>query len=226
MGISNSLYSTLQLKGMYQANSIIVTGEKEELPNGYYSYPKEHIKAKLAGGKVLNLIFDEQYEKEITSNVYVTSKLKEIEERYSNPGFGSSKEDYLGYRTSNAYVFYYEDEVSIYPYQYKANEYFDQYLLDYCKSGNLEKLVSDFTTEWSNYFEFEYNAENQDLKLVFPSRGISIDIQGNDSRGITIYNNYYLTDTVKELIKNNQITVEPDKDLILITEQNRRESMK
>ena len=53
-----------------------------------------------------------------------------------------------------------------------------------------------------------------------------MDIIGNNSKGITIYNNYYLTDTVKELIKNNKITLESDKDLLLITEQKRRESMK
>ena len=84
----------------------------------------------------------------------------------------------------------------------------------------------DFTTRWSSYFEFEYDAENQNLKLTFPTRGIAMDIIGNNSKGITIYNNYYLTDTVKELIKNNKITLESDKDLLLITEQKRRESMK
>ena len=50
--------------------------------------------------------------------------------------------------------------------------------------------------------------------------------KNNDSKGITIYNNYYLTDTVKELIKNNKISINPDEDLLFITEQNRRESMK
>ena len=34
------------------------------------------------------------------------------------------------------------------------------------------------------------------------------------------------TDTVKELIKQNKITLKPNEDLILITEKNRRESMK
>ena len=53
-----------------------------------------------------------------------------------------------------------------------------------------------------------------------------MDIKGNNSRGITIYSNYYLTDTVKELIKQNKITLKPNEDLILITEKNRRESMK
>lgn len=225
-GINNDLYNTIQLNGMRFANTILVPGKREKSPNGYYIYSDEHIKAKLAGGRVLNIIFDKDYPERIATNVYVTTKLKDVESQYPKPGFGSSKEGFLGYRSSNDYVFLYEDEVSIYPYQYKENEYFDKYLSDYCSTGDLDKLVSDFTTEWSSYFEFDYDAENQNLKLVFPTRGIAMDIKNNDSKGITIYNNYYLTDTVKELIKNNKISINPDEDLLFITEQNRRESMK
>ncbi len=225
-GVSNDLYGTLFLRGMRFANTIIVTGEREELPNGYYKYPTEHIKAKLGGNKVLNLIFDEDYEGEIAPAVHVKTKLEDVEKVYKDASFGSSKEGYLGYRSPENYIFLYEDEVSIYPYKYEANEYFDKYLSDYCETGNLDKLVSDFTTQWSSYFEFEYDAEKQDLKLIFPTRGIGIDIVSNDSKGITIYNNYYLTDTVKNLIKANKITLEPDKDLLFMTEQKRRESMK
>lgn len=225
-GVSNDLYGTLFLRGMRFANTIIVTGEREELPNGYYKYPTEHIKAKLGGNKILNLIFDEDYEGEIAPAVHVKTKLEDVEKVYKDASFGSSKEGYLGYRSPENYIFLYEDEVSIYPYKYEANEYFDKYLSDYCETGNLDKLVSDFTTQWSSYFEFEYDAEKQDLKLIFPTRGIGIDIVSNDSKGITIYNNYYLTDTVKNLIKANKITLEPDKDLLFMTEQKRRESMK
>ena len=225
-GVSNDLYGTLFLRGMRFANTIIVTGEREELPNGYYKYPTEHIKAKLGGNKVLNLIFDEDYEGEIAPAVHVKTKLEDVEKVYKDASFGSSKEGYLGYRSPENYIFLYEDEVSIYPYKYEANEYFDKYLSDYCETGNLDKLVSDFTTQWSSYFEFEYDGEKQDLKLIFPTRGIGIDIVSNDSKGITIYNNYYLTDTVKNLIKANKITLEPDKDLLFMTEQKRRESMK
>lgn len=225
-GVVEDKYAILQTRGMYYANSFIVTSEREELPNGYYYYPEEHIKAKLRGAKVVNLIYDKDFEDLITANVYVTTKLEDVVKRYPNPGFGSPSEGYLGYRSSSVYAFLYGDEVSIYPYNYKENEYFDEYLEEYCQSGDLDKLVSDFTTQWSNYFEFEYDQENQNLKLTFPSRGIAMDIHNNDSKGITIYNNYYLTDTVKKLIKDGKITLEPDKDLIFITEQNRRESMK
>ena len=209
------------------ANTIIVTSEREELYNGYYRYPAEHIIAKISNSKVLNLIFDEDYEEPIaTSSIYANTKLEDIEKKFKNTSYGSSREGYLCYRTSSEYVFLYGDEVSIYPYKYQENEYFDEYLSDYCATGDLDKLVLDFTTRWSSYFEFEYDAENQNLKLTFPTRGIAMDIIGNNSKGITIYNNYYLTDTVKELIKNNKITLESDKDLLLITEQKRRESMK
>lgn len=227
MNVSNDFYNSLQARNMAFANTVLVTAEDRELlPNGYYYYPTDHLKAFMRTNKVLNLVFDKGYEEEIAVNTYVKTDLKEIEERFKKAPFGSIKDGYLGYRTTQEYVFFYEDEVSVYPYKYKANEYFDQYLLDYCNTGDLDKLVSDFTTRWYSYFEFDYDAENQNLKLTFPTRGIGIDIKGNDSKGITIYNNYYLTDTVKDLIKNNKITLESNKDLLLITEQERRESMK
>lgn len=225
--VINDLYSNLELHGMAFANTVIVTSEREQLPNGYYRYPNEHIRAKISNSKVLNLIFDEDYEEPIsTASIYANTKLENVEKVFKNSSYGSSREGYLCYRTKTEYVFLYGDEVSIYPYKYQENEYFDEYLSDYCETGDLDKLVSDFTTRWSSYFEFEYDAENQNLKLTFPTRGIAMDIIGNNSKGITIYNNYYLTDTVKELIKNNKITLEPDKDLLLITEQKRRESMR
>ena len=117
-GINNDLYNTIQLNGMRFANTILVPGKREKSPNGYYIYSDEHIKAKLAGGRVLNIIFDKDYSERIATNVYVTTKLKDVESQYPQPGFGSSKEGFLGYRSSNDYVFLYEDEVSIYPYQY------------------------------------------------------------------------------------------------------------
>ena len=224
--ISNSMLINLSRKNMYYSNTEYADKSRVPMENDYYSYDDGAMYAKLLGGRVLNTILTKKYDHEIARKVSVGSNLAEIDEYYDGLAFGGVDEGYLCYRTDTYYIFLYNDQASIYEYKYKANEYFDEYLSNYCRTGDLEKLYEDFTKEWSSYFEKEYNPEIGKLKLTFPTRGIDIDIENNDSRGIKIYSNYYLTDTVKDLIKLNKITLEADKDLIQITEMARRESMR
>ena len=224
--VSNNMLLNLANKNMYYSNSVFVDQNKIELENGYYSYDDGTMYAKLAGGRVINIVLTKKYTEQIAYKTKVGTSLQEVNEHFSNLAFGSVKDGYLGYRTRTYYVFLYEDQISLYEYRYAQNNYFDKYLKDYCSTGNLQKLYEDFTGEWTNYFENEYNPEIGRLKLTFPTRGIDIDITNNNSTGIKIYSNYYLTDTVKELIKSNKITLEANKDLIHIYELSRHGTMR
>lgn len=224
--VNNSLITLISDNSQYYANTLLADPERETLENGYCSYNDGAVLARLQSGKALNIIFRDGYEEEIAPGVTVDTKLSEIIEKYPNPSFGSLKDKYLGYITEFMYIFFYDDEVSVYFHKNKVNEYFNQYIEDYCTNGNLEQLANNFTNDWTNYFEREdYNAEFNSFKIVFPTRGISIDIQNNDSQGITLYKNYYLTDGIKNLISLDKITYEKNEDLIHITEKNRRERM-
>ena len=64
------------------------------------------------------------------------------------------------------------------------------------------------------YDYLEYDKDTQSAKILYSTRGIDINIKNNDPRGITFYNNYYLTDYTKSLIKTGVVSFEPDKDLI------------
>ena len=223
--ITNPILVNLARKNMFYANTEYAEDTREELKNGYYSYNSGEMYAKLAGGRVLNTVFTRKYTGEISTGIKVGTKLEDIEKRFNNLAFGSSKEGYLGYRLRSYYVFIYDDQMSFYEYNYAPNEYFDKYLSDYCNTGNLQKLYEDFEI-WSSYFEKEYDEEYGNFKISFPTRGLYIDIKHNDSLGIKVYNNYYLTDTIKELIKNKKITLVENKDLIQVTEKSRYESMR
>lgn len=225
--ITNSTITKITNNNMYYTgtNSIFTDFDSRvDLGNGYYSYKEGTMIAKLQSGRVINLVLTKDFDEEIRTNIYVTTPLEDIYEKYNDITFGGINDGFLAYRTINSYIFFYEDEVSIYASQYEEKEEFDEYLSEYCATGNLEKLYTDFSQNWGNYYEIEYNPELQKLKLSYPSRGIEIDIEGNDSRGIKIYNNYYLTETVKQLIKDNKITLVADKDLVFVVEQVRREN--
>ena len=225
--VTNSLILKVGQNSSIYARTVLGDIEKRvDLGNGYYSCEDGTILARLQGQSALNILFKPGYEaEEIAYGVKVGTPLETILEKYPKPSFGSLREGYLGYITKYAYVFFYDDEVSVYPYMYKENTYFDKYISDYCNSNNFEKLVSDFTTEWTSYFEKDFDLETKDFVISFPVRGIKLDIKNGDSRGITIYKNYYLTDTIKDLIKAKKITLNADKDLVDIVERSRRESM-
>lgn len=221
--VTNTYISTLTSNSMkYSGTTLFPQETRIDLGNGYYSVENGTVLGRLQIGKVLNLLFEEGYEDEIAKGITVGTSLKTIYEKHSDTAFGSVSDGYLGYRTANEYVFFYKDEVSVYGYNYAANSYFDEYLSEYCLTGDLETLYNNFTESWTTYFENEFDADTGTLRLTYPLRGIEIDIKNNDSTGIKIYSNYYLTDTVTQLIKDGKITYIGDKDLINETEKTRR----
>lgn len=226
MVIDNTLIKKIASNSSRYQNTELITDEKEELENGYYSFQDGKILARLQKGKALNIIFKPGYKEKFTlEGIYVGTPLSEIKEKYSRNSFGSVGEGYLGYYTQYGYIFFYENEVSVYPCIKKDTEYFDEYIINYCRGGSLKTLVSDFTEGWTTYFENESDLENKSCKISFPTRGIMIDIKDNDSRGITLYNNYSLSPEIKDLIITNKITLKENQNLVEITEKARRESM-
>ena len=224
--VYNELLRLIGTNSSYYAHTQLANAdEREEIGNGYYSYQNGAIIAKLQSGKALNIIFRDGYTDSFAPGIYVKTSLEDILKKYPEPSFGSIRDRYLGYITEFAYIFFYEDEVSVYPYEYKENTYFDKYIAEFCSTGNFEKFVNDFTDDWTSYFEKEIDESTGSFKISFPTRGIKIDIVNENPKGITLYNNYYLTETVKDWIKAKKITLEPDQDLVVITEKSRREAM-
>ena len=224
--MNNELIRTLGLNSSFYARTVLVTDEKEKLENGYTSFQDGKIIAKLQNGKVLNIIFKPGYEESIAyGDIKVGTDLETIANMYPTYNFGSLRQRYLGYITEFAYIFFYENEVSVYPYQYKENTYFDEYLKDYFTTENFERLVSNFTDEWTSYFERNIDLEAKNFKISFPTRGIRIDIINGSFSGITVYNNYYMSDTIKDLIKAKKVTLDSKNDLVDIVEKARHESM-
>ena len=74
------------------------------------------------------------------------------------------------------------------------------------------------------YDSFEYDEETQTAKIMYSTRGVDINIVNNDPKGITFYNNYYLTDYIKGLVKTGVVSFEPDVDLIEKVELERRKN--
>lgn len=223
--MNNELIRILGSNSAFYARTELTSDEKEELDNGYTSFQDGKILAKLQYGKALNVIFKAGYEESIAYRINVGTPLETIASVYPKYNFGSPRDGYLGYITEYGYIFFYENEVSVYPYMYKENTYFDDYISDYYNTGNFERLVSDFTGNWTSYFERNIDLEAKNFTISFPTRGIRIDIKNGDQKGITIYNNYYLSDKMKDLVKAKKVTLDSKHDLVDVVEKSRHEAM-
>ena len=216
--ISAEEYTTIdKAKIVEQKEVTILAQELRDLSNGNMFFRK--IKNKIGIGKDLG-------------NGYTSYKdgaliLKLLNSKVRNILKESSKEntdkDYLLYRTSEYYLFFYEDEVSVYSYSYFENTLFEQYLEQYLEDKNLDSFIQKVTGKWAMFYDKnEYNAEQQYAYITFPSIGVEINIENNDSKGITLYNNYYFTEKTRAFAKDGKITINADEDLLEKMEQNRR----
>lgn len=200
-----------------KTNKATSLGKKTSDEGDYEVYQDGDIKLKryeFSSGRVKNMIFSKEYGSTIMSGVSKDYTLEEILDRYKEPAFGSIRDGYLGYRTPDVYVYFYKDEVSVYGYTYKFQVDFEEKLETYLQDKDLKTFARGLAITMDNYYEYKFNEEEQSLYISYPGRGIEIDIKNNDPKGITLYNNYYLTERTKSFLKQGIISINPDEDYI------------
>lgn len=188
----------------------------------YKYYLNQTVKVRVSAGRARNIVFLPGYEGDVFYNISVGTPLKEVAEKLPNYAFGSIEEGFLGYRANEVYVFFYEDEISVYGYSYYEHTEFEKYLGEYIQDRNLSQFVKNVTSLWQSYNEFEYDEVNKNLHLTYPSIGVMIDIVNNDPKGIVLYSNYYFTDLSKRYVAEGNITLNSEDDALFNNEINRR----
>lgn len=199
-------------------------GEGTPLGEKYTSYKNGSLILEIIDSRVINIIFTEKYEEDVFDDVKVGTSLEKIFERFPNITAGGVEEDYILYRTDYIYAFCYEDEISVYGYNYYENPDFEKYVEEYLNDGDLDSFVKKVTKQWINYDIFEYNPDIKTVHIRYPSRGIDINIKENNPKGITLYSNYNFSDKAISLIKNGKISFNGDDDLLVLREEERRKN--
>lgn len=178
----------------------------EDLEDSYKLYSVENLKVKYNGEKVFNLIFLDTYEGNILNGLTTKSTLSEVIEKLGKPSFGDVEDNVIGYKSNELYVFFTEDEISVYRGPNVENtEEFINIVNSYLKEDNLKKFVSDVTDLWTDYDSYYYDAYTVNLQYV--SKGIKIKYGIDGNHGITFYKNYLGNvlngKTFKELAKTD-----------------------
>lgn len=216
---------TLSLNSYYFDSISEKIGEGTDLGNGYTSFLNGTIKLRtVPTGGVRNIVYTSDYEGGITTEIDAGMDLKEIKEIEPENAFGSISDDYLGYREDNFYVFFYDNELSFYPYSYKKNTKFEKLLKEYLENRDLNLFVKNLKTGWMAYDHLEYNPETNSADILYSTRGVHIKIENNEPKGITFYSNYHFTDYTKKLVKQGIVDFKPGVDLVHETELERRKN--
>lgn len=216
---------TLSLNSYYFDSISEKIGEGTDLGNGYTSFLNGTIKLRtVPTGGVRNIVYTSDYEGGITTEIDAGMDLKEIKEIEPENAFGSISDDYLGYREDSFYVFFYDNELSFYPYSYKKNTKFEKLLKEYLENRDLNLFVKNLKTGWMAYDHLEYNPETNSADILYSTRGVHIKIENNEPKGITFYSNYHFTDYTKKLVKQGIVDFKPGVDLVHETELERRKN--
>lgn len=224
--LCNEILYNLTNENMFFRGMRKFVDEGTELENGYTSYQDGAILCKVVDSRVRNLVFTDKYEGYIMGGYHIGDGLEEAESLMSGRGVGSVSEGYLGYRTNSMYMFFYDNEVSVYGYYYsKPNDFFEKILTEYIENKDLDYFIEKVSQKWGNAQTYEYDKKKQYAHIVYPERGVEIYIKDNNTKGVLLYSNYYFSKLSKQLIEEGKVTLKADEDLIVKTEAQRREKM-
>lgn len=164
-------------------------GTREAIFQGYYMYFDEGIEVRSIDSRIYNVVFTEKYEKEVVNGFTVGTKSDIIKERLGVPTFQNSDGSIIGYKSNELYVFFTNDQISIYRNTPESgyDEFFklvDQFLED---KYSLLEFMNELTYIWPDYEEYTYGSD--EVYLSYPNKGIDIKLNYDNTDGIVFYNN-------------------------------------
>lgn len=162
-------------------------GEPENQVDEYIEYATFGINIYEIDEKVFNLIFDDRYEGTVVNGIKAGDSFNTIISKLGAPTFGSADDFYIGYKGEDLYVFFNQNQISIYPVE-KEVKSISELIEKYEEDSSIKKLVSGATDIWENYEEYYYN--EYVVNLSYPIAGIKFQFGAMESHGIIIYNNF------------------------------------
>lgn len=201
-------------------DSNINFGSKDSIFENYDIYFDEGIEVREISKKVYNIIFNNKCDLDIVNNIKPGTAISEIISKLGNPTFGTKEERLIGYKAKEFYIFFSENEISIYRNEKVDMTKFENLVKKYANNEiELKKFMNELTYLWNDYSKYDYNERFIDIS--YPLKGVSIQMDYDNSKNIQIYNNYANLEGVKELIEKNKITGKLDQNLVYLEEIDR-----
>lgn len=207
---ANNLYKDLK-KFNLNSWSVNAAGVKiKETGEDYLDYGTYRI---LTNNTFINtIILKSDFQDEVIEGIKVGDSYSSIKEKLGEPTFETN--DMIGYKASEVYAFFYNDEVVIYPNISFQNEQLEELITkyinrEYSSTGRFSYDVIHTYLDFNSYVD-----EQNNVNIESPARGIKIKIKENGNLNIQIYNNYDITETTKKYIREDIIKTNFETDYI------------
>lgn len=211
MPIRDELLKNLNDKNMMVINEL-GSGNAIGRQGDYSIFLDNTVKTRNYNGRTRNIIFYNDYPEEVFAEIKVGTSINTIKQKY--PDYAFEGKDYVAYRTNDFYVFFYKDEISIYPYSSKNNSKLLDFIEEYNETKDIVKFEENVRTNYMNYDYYEFNKEEKSLKIYYPANGVMIDIKNNDPTGIVFYNNCFISEKLKKQVSEGKVKIELYKNSI------------
>ena len=180
----NSELQTLVENGWKEDN--INFGNKTSTFRDYDIYFDEGYRVRTIRGQIYNIVFTDKFGKEVINNIKVGDDLENI--KYELGDNYIEQGETLEYMGKDLYVFFSNNEISIYPrisYDYTS---FEKILEQYNEDHNFNNFMNKLTNIWPDYSSYYYDTSY--CKIYYPLKGVKIDNSTNALNGIQIFQEY------------------------------------
>ncbi len=169
-------------------DSNVNLGTRESIFDDYYVYFDEGIKTRIINNKIYNIVFDKNYKENVINTFFPGIDLKVIKSSLGNPTFEDKDINVIGYKSERIYIFFTENEISIYRRDQTDTDDFFKLADKYLESNiDLLEFMNQLTYMWPDYSEYEYSTTS--VFISYPLKGVEIKINYDDTNGILVYNN-------------------------------------
>ncbi len=165
-------------------------GTMESHFNDYDIYFDEGIEVKNISNKVYNIVFTDKYSSNILNGLKVGDNFSKIKEKLGNPNIlDETHDDILGYKTDKLYIFFMNDQVSIYRVEdgFDTKE-FAKIVDTFIEEKNSSNLVESLKKLWNDY-DYYYDNDNT-IVLRYSLKGIEVQFNLTSEHGISLYNEF------------------------------------
>ena len=163
-------------------------GTRESIFDGYDIYFDEGIRVKIISGKIFNIIFNKNYTQNIINGFYPGMDLDTVKNHLGKPAFQDSEKNIIGYKGNELYVFFNENEISVYRNtEEETDDFFELTDRFIAEEIDLLDYMNELTYIWPDYSDYDYGADH--VFISYPLKGIEIKINYDDINGILVYNN-------------------------------------
>lgn len=211
----SSIKLNMVINNYWNRHNLDLEEEPKEIKQNWIYY--DGYKINYSDININYIIFDKDYEEEVISGIKVGEDFSKIKDILGKPLYENSK-NMIGYKTSNGYVFFYEDYLVIYPLMDYSNLELEKNIINYYNQeydGYRTNFILDIKDKFS---DFQSEIIEDGVKLYSVSRGIDLYLYDDGTMEIEIYDNYSIGTDLRKLAEINKVKLNYDKDSVYLFE--------